>query len=107
MLEKVIEKKVCDFGKTIGYSNYKFTSPNRASVPDRIFINKNGLVIFVEFKREGGRLTEGQVREIERLKSRNAYVFVVYNVEEGKTLLEFYKDVRYEFTSMATATRSD
>ena len=38
MLEKQIERKVCDYAKNKGLLAYKFTSPARAAVPDRLFI---------------------------------------------------------------------
>jgi hypothetical protein len=37
-LEKVIEKKVCDYAKSKGFVVYKFASFNNAGVPDRIMI---------------------------------------------------------------------
>ena len=36
MLEKQIEAKVCEYAKTKGVLVYKFTSPARAAVPDRL-----------------------------------------------------------------------
>lgn len=92
MLEKDIEKKVCDYAKTKGILPYKFTSPQRRSVPDRMFINPSGHIWFIEFKKEGGRLTEGQKREIKRLTDRNVNVYVVYGVEEGKKLINQVMD---------------
>ena len=80
-LEKDIEKKACEWAKSQGWLTYKFTSPNRRSVPDRIFV-KQGHVIFIEFKRPGGRLTSGQEREIEKLVDHGAEVHVAYSVEE-------------------------
>ena len=37
MLEKDIEKAVCDYAKSKGVLTYKFSSPNHVGVPDRIF----------------------------------------------------------------------
>lgn len=88
MLEKTIEKKVCDYAKSLGFLVYKFTSPNRASVPDRLLITPGGTVFFIEFKREGGKCTPGQEREIARLASQNVDVFVIDNVAGGKWLID-------------------
>ena len=66
---------------------YKFTSPQRRSVPDRMFINPSGKIWFIEFKKQGGRLTEGQKREIKRLTNYNVDVYVIYNVEDGKKIM--------------------
>ena len=46
MLEKDIEKKVCDYAKSKNVLAYKFTSPARAAVPDRMFVTPEGTVWF-------------------------------------------------------------
>jgi hypothetical protein len=68
---------------------YKFTSPARAAVPDRMFIRPDGRIWFVEFKREGAKPTEAQEREHHRLRQHKVNVFVIDNVEEGKTMIDF------------------
>jgi len=88
--ESVIERKVCDYAKAHGFLSYKFTSPQRRSVPDRLFISKHGVVVFIEFKRKGKKPTEGQAREIARLKDQGVAVFVVDNVDEGKRILGLF-----------------
>ena len=90
MLEKHIEKKVCDYAKSCNFLVYKFTSPQRRSVPDRMFISPRGAVFFIEFKKPGGKLTEGQAREIGRLKSKDVPVFVVDDPDEGKRIVGLY-----------------
>jgi hypothetical protein len=82
MLEKDIEAKVRAKAIAAGWLVYKFTSPSRRSVPDRLFI-RGGRVAFVEFKRPGGTLTAGQAREIDRLRHAGAEVYVCYSVEEA------------------------
>ncbi len=83
MLEKQIEFKVCDYAKERGCLVYKFTSPARAAVPDRMFITPDGRVFFIEFKQHGKKLTVPQERECQRLLSRGVPVFVVDNVAWG------------------------
>jgi hypothetical protein len=87
VLEKQIEAKVCDYAKTKGMMVYKFTSPARAAVPDRMFI-RNGRVFFIEFKREGQKPTPAQEREHNRLRQQAINVFVVDNVEAGKECID-------------------
>lgn len=87
MLEKDIEKKVCEYAKKHGVLVYKFTSPARAAVPDRMFIVPNGRVFFCEFKATGKKLTDAQAREHQRLIQHNVSVFVVDNVEDGKAMI--------------------
>lgn len=87
MLEKQIEAKVCDYAKAKGMMVYKFTSPARAAVPDRLFI-LNGRVFFIEFKRGGQKPTEAQEREHHRLRQQAINVFVVDNVDAGKECID-------------------
>ena len=88
MLEKQIEQKVCDYAKSKGVLAYKFTSPARAAVPDRLFIAPDGRVWFCEFKREGQKPTAAQEREHTRLREQKVNVFVIDNVTEGKLMID-------------------
>lgn len=100
-LEKVIEKKVCDYGKTLGVFNRKYTTPAFRSAPDRIFfvperreILANGNVLicpsrifFIEFKSRGKTATEAQHDEHVVYRDMGFLVFVVDNIEEGKNIM--------------------
>jgi hypothetical protein len=87
MLEKQIEAKVCDYAKEYGVLVYKFTSPARMAVPDRLFVAPGGKVWFCEFKREGQKPTPAQAREHERLRAQGATVYVIDNVAEGRQMV--------------------
>ena len=67
---------------------YKFTSPQRAAVPDRLYITPRGKVFFVEFKREGMKPTPAQQREHERLREQGVMVYVIDNVVIGKFMVD-------------------
>lgn len=82
-LEKDIEAKVVAFAKSLQMLVYKFTSPSRRSVPDRMFITKAGVVFFIEFKRKGQKPTASQEVEITKILSHGVKCFVVDNVERG------------------------
>lgn len=88
MLEKQIEGKVCDYAKAKGLLAYKFTSPARMAVPDRMFITPDGRVFFCEFKAAGKKPTEAQAREHTRLRQHKMNVFVIDNVDEGKAMVD-------------------
>ena len=60
---------------------YKFTSPSRVGVPDRLVLFDVDLWFFVEFKSEEGHLEPWQDREIRRLRDRGVKVFVVNDME--------------------------
>lgn len=87
MLEKEIEKKVCEYAKSNGVLVYKFTSPNRRAVPDRLFIVPMGNVFFVEFKSPGNKPTPPQEREHYRLASAGVRVYWTDNVEQGIAII--------------------
>jgi len=87
-LEKVIEEKVNAYAKERGVAVYKFTSPARAAVPDRLYILPWGDVAFIEFKRRGKVPTPAQEREHTRLRMRNVKVYVVDNIEDGKVVVD-------------------
>ena len=89
LLEKQIEEKVCTYAKEKGFLVYKFTSPARAAVPDRMFV-RDGRVFFVEFKRGGQKPTPPQEREHKRLRDAGVEVWVVDNVEFGKLVVDRY-----------------
>ncbi len=97
MLEKQIEKKVCDYGRDNGIECYKFTSPARAAVPDRIMLTHippwlrptiARYIRFVEVKRTGEVPTPAQEREHKRLRDLGFTVDVVDTVEYGKTVIQ-------------------
>ena len=88
MLEKDIEKAVYSYGRTLGIDHYKFTSPARAAVPDRMFVTSTGVVFFIEFKKTGKKPTPAQEREIARLRGNKVAVFVVDNVDQGKWIMD-------------------
>jgi len=88
MLEKQIESKVCEYARSKGVLAYKFTSPARAAVPDRLFIAPDGRVWFCEFKRGGAKATPAQEREHNILRQHKVSVFVIDNVIEGKNMID-------------------
>ena len=88
MLESKIETAVCEYAKTKGFLVYKFTSPARAAVPDRLFIHPSGHIAFCEFKATGKHPTPQQEREHMRLRGHNITVYVVDDIEVGKMMID-------------------
>ena len=87
-LEKDIESKVREFAMKQGCLVYKFTSPAKRSVPDRMFVNPGGRVWFIEFKRKGEKPTPAQAVEIAKLQKQGVSVYVVDNVATGKQVVD-------------------
>ena len=63
MRESEIEKKLVSHIKKLGGIAYKFSSPNRKSVPDRLCVMPNGRAFFVETKSTGKAPTPLQHHE--------------------------------------------
>jgi hypothetical protein len=87
--EAYIEKKVGEYAKALGYFHAKFKSVNNRSVPDRLFINQHGVVIFMEFKRAGRTATPAQSRKHNQM---HALIFVVDDILEGRKILDLFVD---------------
>ena len=88
--ESYIEKKVGEYAKAIGYFHAKFRSVNNRAVPDRLFINRVGVTIYIEFKRPGLVATPAQQRKHKQMNG--APIFVVDNIPEGRRILDLYLD---------------
>lgn len=87
--ESDIEDAVCRYARSKGFLALKFTSPNRRSVPDRIFLGHYQIIFFIEFKAPGKKVTEKQAREIERLEGLGFRVGVIDDEARGKALIDF------------------
>lgn len=81
-----IEVRISDRVKALGGIPFKFTSPSRRSVPDRLCLLPvpehhraivRQYVRFVEAKKPGAVATASQHREHERLRALGFYVIVI------------------------------
>ena len=88
MLEKDVEAHLVEGVKRLGGAAYKFTSPGRRNVPDRVCVLPGGILFFVELKAPGEKPTAGQAREHKRLRDRGQLVFVCDTIEAVDELLE-------------------
>ena len=89
MRESVIEKKVSDYAKLLGWISYKFTSPQNRGVPDHIYF-REGHTILIEFKAPGKLPTKLQQKHIQRLQDQLIHVYVVDDIEQGKEIFNAY-----------------
>lgn len=88
MRESDIEKKVCDYARRKGCLVYKFTSPARRAVPDRLIVAPTGRVGFLELKAPGRKPTRCQSHEIERLRANGANAAWADSVEDGLAFVD-------------------
>lgn len=75
--ENLIEKHLVAEVKKAGGVAYKFVSPGRRSVPDRIVLLPGGRIVFVECKAPGKAPRADQQREHERLRALGFTVVVL------------------------------
>ena len=88
MDEKTIERELVKRVKEEGGIAYKFTSPNRRSVPDRLCLLPGGKILFVECKAPGKKPTKLQAREHERLRAMGFEVVVVDDKKDANALIK-------------------
>lgn len=96
-LERDIERRGGEYAKTRGVLHLKFTSPQRAAVPDRLLLAEipeflrplvAQFVRFAEYKRKGKRPTEAQEREHARLRALGFTVDVIDSVDDAKRAID-------------------
>ena len=92
LLEKDIEKRFCRRVRSIGGIPYKFRSPARRSVPDRLCLFNKIFAVFVELKAPGKTSTIKQLKEQARIREKGFLVFQdVDTYEKVDDFIEFIK----------------
>jgi len=85
MKEKIVENHFVWAVERIGGKTYKFTSPGRKGVADRIACLPDGSTWFVELKTKGGRLSALQkmfADDMTLLSQRYACLWTIEQVDE-------------------------
>ena len=94
MRESEIERKLVYEVRQLGGMAYKFVSPGNTGVPDRIVVMPGGVIIFVELKAEAGRLTNGQKRQISKLRNLGMRVDVIRGMAGLEDFLDEIRTAR-------------
>ena len=81
MRERKIEQRLVELVKLAGGTAYKFTSPGRAGVPDRLVLLPAGKLFFVELKAPGKKPTAKQSYEHAKLRALGQTVLVVDSLD--------------------------
>lgn len=87
MRESAIEQKLTGLVRSKGGLSYKFISPGRVGVPDRIVVAPGGAVWFVELKTSKGRLSRMQEYQLEQLRNCGANAVALYGEAEVETFV--------------------
>ena len=103
MLEKDIESRGNRIARTRGVEHYKFSSPGRAAVPDRLLLAEipeflRGTIAkyvrFAEYKRKGQKPTPAQEREHTRLRALGFEVDVIDCVDVAEQVIGSMGDAK-------------
>ena len=92
MTESQIERAACKYAQSLGMLAYKFTSPGRAGVPDRMFLCLDKSVFFIEFKCATGRLSALQSNEHRIIREHGHNVYVCWGFNEAKKIIDHEKN---------------
>jgi hypothetical protein len=85
--ESNLEKRLGDWAKAQGCLYYKFASPARRGVPDRVVIGPGGKVLFLELKAPGNEPTPLQTRELAILNKQGCNAHWADNLLSAQTLI--------------------
>lgn len=89
MRESVLENRLRYKIELIGGKCYKWVSPGKRGVPDRICLMPGGKVYFVEMKAPNGVLSPIQKKRIKELKSLGFIVEVLASEEDVDRFMLF------------------
>lgn len=84
--ERAVERALVAAVTAAGGVAYKFTSPSRRGVPDRLIVLPGNRIFFAEVKGDGGRLAPLQAVEIERLRKLGARVDIVSSIAQAREI---------------------
>jgi len=90
--EKQVESYLKQEIAKLGGEAYKFVSPGRKFVVDRICVCPRGIIVFVEVKGNGKEPTPPQMREIERLQKKGHEACWVNSRERVDELINVIKE---------------
>lgn len=92
MYESALERKICDYIKSLGGKAYKWVSPGTPGVPDRIVVLPGGEIIFIEVKRPG--LRDGlSIRQKKVIATLEKLGCTVWRISDMGDLKERLKEV--------------
>ena len=96
------ERRLTHGVKTLGGITFKFVSPGRAGVPDRVVILPGGAgrasaaVHFVELKARGGRASALQQRMLAKLRRMDVTALVLTGIDEVERYLDNLRELMNE-----------
>lgn len=92
MQEHVVESYLGKMAKKNGFLCYKFTSPGRDGVPDRILMGHE-MTFFVETKAPGKTLRKLQAQVIKEMKAHGAIVYTANTKEQVDLIFKEIEEI--------------
>lgn len=92
MSEKELEKKFVWEVKKAGGCAYKFVSPGRSGVPDRLVVLPDNRIGFVELKASGEKARPDQMHQQKTLACMGCYVAVLDDPDNIGRILQEIKE---------------
>jgi hypothetical protein len=86
--ESKLEAKCREHAKARGCKFYKWVSPGKRGVADRILVSPGGVITFVETKAPAGGLSPEQARFIRDMAALGVTVHVIDTLEDFKALVK-------------------
>ena len=94
MQESQLEKKLTSEVKKRGGRAFKFTSPGKRGVPDRLILKPGGQALFVEMKAPGKPLEPLQVKRGSELRALGFKVYKIDSLDDiQKFIQEEFRDI--------------
>ena len=82
MRESAIERHLVERVRRIGGECFKFVSPGRVGVPDRVVILPGGEIFWIELKTWTGKVSPEQLRMHFRLRELDQDVHVIRSIDQ-------------------------
>lgn len=89
--ESAVEHYLTQRCQSLGFLSWKYISPTRGGVPDRIVIT-SATTCFVEVKRPGEEISNRQIATIETMRKAGAQVHIVDSATQVDELIEHLRE---------------
>ena len=100
--ESSIEKKLTAYAESLGLMAFKFVSPGKRGVPDRLFIRPGGEVLFLEIKAPGEKPNPVQLRMMEKLRKQGVCAGWVDNYFDGSCGIQSFANQGWQIMNIKT-----
>lgn len=91
ILEKEVEKYLVQYAHKNDILTYKLVSPGNSGVPDRIFVNRDGTVRFVEVKAPGKKPRPLQQSVFAKLANHNQPVLIIDTKGDAQLFIDQFR----------------